>query len=61
MPGFAERLAIVAPLCALNWTLILLNEFVPAHARRRGFAGDADVAATRARQLARAEAFLSHV
>jgi hypothetical protein len=61
IPCFGERLAAMLPLCALNWALILLNEFVPAHARRRAFAGDVDVAATRARQLARAEAFLSDV
>jgi hypothetical protein len=60
-PGFEERLNVIFPLCTLNWALIMLNEFDPAHARRRDFAGDADLAATRTRQLVRAETFLSHV
>ena len=55
---FEDRLATMFPLVALNWTLILLNEFVPAHARRRGFAGAMDETSIRARQLARAEARL---
>lgn len=54
---YAERLAALAPLYALRWCLILLNDFFPdrrdAH-RRAGL--DPDVVA--ARQLAKAAAML---
>jgi len=35
----SKRIEFVYPLCALNWCLILLNEFVPEHFQRRTFAG----------------------
>jgi hypothetical protein len=37
-PGFAGRLRRVYPLYGLIWCLILLNEFLPEHLRRRQFA-----------------------
>ena len=35
----SKRIEIVYPLCALNWCLILLNEFIPEYFERRTFAG----------------------
>lgn len=55
--GYARRLAALAPLYALRWCLILLNDFLPdrrdAH-RRAGL----DPEAIAARQLAKAAAML---
>ena len=34
-----ERIECLYPLCALNWCLILLNEFIPEKFKRRTFAG----------------------
>ena len=34
----AKRVEIVYPLFGLKWCLILLNEFIPEHLERRGFA-----------------------
>jgi hypothetical protein len=41
-PGYAERLAATAPLFALRWCLILLNEFLPERWHNRHFAGHGD-------------------
>jgi len=35
-----QRIFIVYPLVALKWCMILLNEFVPEHLKRRNFSGD---------------------
>jgi len=37
--NLSKRIEIVYPLCALNWSLILLNEFIPEYFQRRNFAG----------------------
>lgn len=57
----ADRLRLVYPLTALEWSLIMLNEFLPVAAQRRSFAGagggerrDAQLEKSRA-QLAVAE------
>jgi thiamine kinase-like enzyme len=39
-PHLAGRVAMVYSLWALKWCLILLNEFVPEHLGRRGFASE---------------------
>jgi len=39
----ARRIEIVYPLFGLKWCLILLNEFVPEHLLRRGFASGGDL------------------
>ncbi|MDD5629640.1 MAG: phosphotransferase, partial [Elusimicrobia bacterium] len=55
---FRRRVRAVYPLFGLKWCLILLNEFVPEHRRRRDFAGaqSGDVCA---RQLAKARRMLA--
>ena len=35
----STRIECLYPLCALNWCLILLNEFIPENSERRIFAG----------------------
>ena len=59
-PGLAGRARLVYPWFGLKWSLILLNEFVPEHLRRRHFAGvpDADRAAVLRRQMSLAEQLL---
>lgn len=57
------RVAIVLPLYAIKWCTILLNEFVPAHAKRRVFASresraPRDHEALLSQQLAKAELML---
>ncbi len=53
--GFAVRLALLYPLFALRWCLILLNEFLPERrANRRNAGVQADWDALRQRQLDRA-------
>ena len=37
--GLAERTRLLGPLYAVKWATILLNEFLPAAAARRSFAG----------------------
>ena len=56
-----DRLAVVYPLYALKWCVILLNEFVPKFLERREFAGgaDADRASTLFRQLEKARRMLA--
>lgn len=56
-PGFAARLAAAYPLFGIKWSLILLNEFVPAHLRRRQFAQNdgRPLGEVLAAQLAKAE------
>jgi hypothetical protein len=53
--SFAVRLSALAPLVALRWVLILLNEFLPIHWYRRVQAGAAgDWSAAKRRQLEKA-------
>ena len=58
-PGFGRRLAAFAPLFAVRWALIVLNEFLPERWARRQAAGETDAQAARARQLAKARALLA--
>lgn len=59
-PLFGLRLRAYLPLFALRWVLILLNEFVPERWQRRVLAGEtAGWDEAKARQLARARAFLT--
>jgi len=59
-PLFGLRLGAYLPLFALRWVLILLNEFVPERWQRRVLAGEtAGWEEAKARQLARARAFLT--
>jgi thiamine kinase-like enzyme len=55
-----KRIEIVYPLFALKWCMIFLNEFVPEHLLRRGFASedDMDINDLRARQLLKARQML---
>ena len=57
------RARIVYPLFGLKWCLILLNEFVPEHLRRRSFASAAEGCRTDLldRQLYRAERLLDRL
>jgi hypothetical protein len=59
-PALARRLALIYPLFALKWCMILLNEFVPRFIARREFAGrDApDREGVRARQLLKSRTML---
>lgn len=57
--SFRQRLQVLYPLYALKWCLILLNEFVPAHAARRVFShGGALTEQMLAKQLAKANDML---
>ncbi|MEC7593750.1 MAG: hypothetical protein VYA64_09970, partial [Pseudomonadota bacterium] len=59
-PHFGVRMAILRPLYALRWTLIILNEFLPDRWRRRRNAGVREAHATvLARQLGKAQAMLA--
>lgn len=54
-----KRLATVYPLFGLKWCLILLNEFLPHHLLRRGFASPHPIAPNlQNQQLAKAERML---
>ncbi len=54
-PNYRRRLAASAPLVALRWCLILLNEFLPDHWHRRNQAGGSpDWTAAKTRQLGKA-------
>ena len=58
-PGFRIRFDAVAPLVALKWCLILLNEFLPEHWQRRLRAGaHPDWREAKERQLAKAVSML---
>jgi hypothetical protein len=62
--GLSDRVRAFYPLYGLKWCLILLNEFLPEHLRRRRFAGAAQPADSRrkqAEQLAKAERMLGNV
>jgi hypothetical protein len=64
--GIRERLAAMFPLFAVKWVAIMLNEFVPGHPRKRGFAGAADNEgdgglSARTRQLAKARALIDDI
>ena len=59
-PDFGARLAILQPLYALRWTMIILNEFLPDRWRRRQNAGVREAHATvLASQLGKAQAMLA--
>lgn len=58
---FADRLRRVFPAYGLRWIMIILNEFLPERWAVRAHAGAADQAAAKARQLAKARAFLERV
>jgi fructosamine-3-kinase len=61
-PSFGPRLKALYPLFGLRWTLILLNEFLPEGWRRRSAAGEMESRTeVKARQLARAREFASHI
>lgn len=58
-----QRVAAYYPLFGLKWCLILLNEFLPAHALRRRFAGmsEAEGRSKEAEQLGKAERMLQRI
>lgn len=59
---FAARLSALYPLFGLRWGLILLNEFLPDRWRLRSAAGETEPwTAAKARQLARARAFVARI
>jgi hypothetical protein len=59
-PGLALRLEAMIPLFGLIWCLILLNEFRPDRAARRGLvAGSAEAHAAESRQLEKSRSLLS--
>jgi thiamine kinase-like enzyme len=62
-PRLAARARILYPWFALKWALILLNEFLPGHLRRRRFAGDDDASREQVllERLHRAGLMLDHV
>lgn len=59
----AQRVDLVYPLSGLKWCLLLLNEFVPEHLVRRGFADGAKLNKDRLQmeQLSKATAMLRTV
>lgn len=60
--ALADRVELVFPLVGLNWSLIVLNEFLPVGARRRRFARGAEgSAADRAAQLEKSRRQLERV
>lgn len=61
--NLCARLSAVYPIFGLKWCLILLNEFVPADAVRRRFAGSGkmDEFSTRTKQLDKAKNMLKEV
>lgn len=62
-PGLDRRVEIVYPLLGLKWCVILLNEFLPEHLARRGFAEDEgpDAGQAQAEQLDKACTLLDRV
>ena len=59
---FARRTELIFPLYKIKWCSIMLNEFVPAGARRRAFArGGGSDAQIKRRQLVRARTLLETV
>lgn len=58
-PAFAPRLALLLPLYALRWTMIVLNPFLPERWDRLAFAtgGEVDREIILARQLEKARRF----
>jgi len=61
-PGLAERTRLLGPVYAVKWATILLNEFLPAAAARRSFAG-ADTSGDESRlvtQIDKARQMLVH-
>jgi len=58
-----KRVEIVYPLFGLKWCLIFLNEFVPEHLLRRGFASgsDLDKSNVQAKQLSKARRMLYRI
>lgn len=58
----AERARLMRPIFQIKWCCIILNDFLPAAARRRRFADPQfDAVARKAMQLARVREFLSTI
>lgn len=60
-PDFRGRLTAFYPLHGLRWCLIVLNEFLPSHWRRRMFAGATEWEMAKERQLGKAMRILSGI
>ena len=61
-PAYAARRRAYAPLIALRWAAIVLNEFVPEVWKRRVYAGQTGAwADVKARQLAKAGGLLDRL
>ena len=58
-----KRVEIVYPLFGLKWCMIFLNEFVPEHLLRRGFASSSDlnIGDLQAEQLSKAKRMLHRI
>jgi thiamine kinase-like enzyme len=58
-----KRMEVVYPLFGLKWCLIFLNEFVPEHMLRRGFATGSDLSRSdiQAKQLSKARQMLDKI
>ena len=59
-----NRLSLVYPLYGIKWCFIFLNEFIPSHRARRGFAGQisaANLEEVQKRQLDKARALLNRL
>jgi len=61
--SLSKRIKIVYPLFGLKWCMILLNEFVPEHLHRRGFASERDLDKSRLQteQLEKATEMLQRI
>ena len=61
--GLARRVELVYPLFGLKWCLIFLNEYLPEHLLRRGFAsgGRLNKAELQAEQLSKARRMLDKI
>lgn len=57
-PWFLERTTILLPIYRIKWACMMLNEFLPAHADRRRFAGVRDDGNAQALQIRKARRFL---
>jgi hypothetical protein len=59
--GFRERAKVLRPVYQLKWCCIMLNDFLPAGARRRAFAGAEPTETVLAAQLEKAKNALAKV
>lgn len=57
-PWFLERTEILLPAYRVKWASMMLNEFLPAHADRRRFAGVRDDGNGKALQIQKARRFI---